>query len=100
MREGGREFVVYWGAYAPKKSEKKLTNWREWSQNQKKSNERVQINSFLKEIPQPVKNLIGEDYYLYPLVWDGACGLRAIAGWIFQDPSAGITNRDREILEY
>ena len=71
------------------KEKKEAEKLKKMKSKLKKSNERVQIKSFLREIPQSVKNLIGEDYYLYPVVGDGACGLRAIAGWIFQDPTEG-----------
>ena len=51
--------------------------------------EKMSINPYLKELPEAIKNIIGDNYLLYPVAGDGACALRAIAGWIFQDPSLG-----------
>lgn len=47
------------------------------------------IHPYLRELPIGVKNLLGDNYLLYPVAGDGACALRSIAGWIFQDPSLG-----------
>ena len=30
VREGGREFLVYWGAYAPKKWKKSIQQYIQW----------------------------------------------------------------------
>ena len=58
--------------------------------NEEKHGEKPELlKPYLKEIPQTIKKIIGEDFYLYPVVGDGACGLRAVAGWLFQDPSQG-----------
>ena len=55
----------------------------------KEKEEYLQTKPYLKELPDVVKNVIGDDFYLYPVAGDGACALRSIAGWIFQDPSLG-----------
>ena len=51
--------------------------------------EKSTLKPYLKELPNHIKNIIGDDYFLYPVAGDGACALRSIAGWIFQDPSLG-----------
>ena len=51
--------------------------------------EKITLKPYLKELPNAIKNIIGDDYFLYPVAGDGACALRSIAGWIFQDPSLG-----------
>ena len=55
----------------------------------KKKSGKKEMKPFLREIPQSLKNLIGENYFIYPVAGDGACGLRAVAAAIFQDPSEG-----------
>ena len=55
----------------------------------KEKEDYLQTKPYLKELPDVVKNVIGDDFYLYPVAGDGACALRSIAGWIFQDPSLG-----------
>ena len=42
----------------------------------KKKNTRDQVKSYLREIPQCCKKILGEGYYLYPVKGDGACGPR------------------------
>ena len=48
-----------------------------------------QSKPYLRELPKNIKSVFGDDFSLYPVDGDGACGLRAAAGWIFQDPSLG-----------
>ena len=44
---------------------------------------------YLKQLPEAVKVLVGDDHYLFPIEGDGACGPRTFAAWIFQDPTLG-----------
>ena len=55
----------------------------------RKNQKRINIKPYLRELPEAVKNIIGGNYYVYPVVGDGSCGLRTIAAWIFQDQTLG-----------
>ena len=60
--------------------------------NKKKSEKnRVEVKSkpYLKELPDIIKNIIGNEYVIYKIDGDGACALRATAGWIFKDQTLG-----------
>ena len=55
----------------------------------KNIHEKTLLKPFLKKVPQQVENLIGEDFLIYPVDGDGACGLRSVAAWLYQDPTLG-----------
>ena len=57
--------------------------------NQKKKNLNFKIKSYLKEIPESCKKVLGDGYVLFPVNGDGSCGPRCASAWIFQDPSLG-----------
>jgi hypothetical protein len=47
------------------------------------------LKPYLRELPNIIKDLIGDGYFLYPIKGDGSCGLRTPAAWIFQDQTLG-----------
>ena len=69
------------------KKEKKVAMKRKKSM--KKNLHEEPLKPFLKKVPSAVENLIGEGFVIYPVEGDGACGLRSVAAWIYQDPSLG-----------
>ena len=48
----------------------------------------MDMKAYLKDVPM-IRNIIGDGFYVYPIKGDGACGLRAVAAWLFSDQSEG-----------
>ena len=55
----------------------------------KKNLEELKLKPFLKEVPKYVRNIIGDDYFVYMIRGDGSCGLRTTTTWVHQDQSLG-----------
>ena len=58
------------------------------------SQENIVYSSFvmkpwLKPLPKNCKNVVGENFVLFPVKGDGACGPNSAAAWIHHDPSLG-----------
>lgn len=47
------------------------------------------MKPYLRELPDAISQLVGEDHVLFPVQGDGACGPQCVADWVFQDPTLG-----------
>ena len=74
------------------------------NKNDEKSNQcKTTLKPYLRDLPDAVKTLVGENKYLFPIEGDGACGPRTFAAWIFQEPSLGpylARNMNSHLVQY
>ena len=51
--------------------------------------EKISIKAHIRELPSVCKKILGEEFVVYPVQGDGACGPRSAAAWLFHDQSLG-----------
>ena len=61
------------------KNQKKRIEKRNSKRMSRKNLKRINTKPYLRELPEAVRNTIGGNYSVYPVVGDGSCGLRTIA---------------------
>ena len=60
------------------------------SKNKKRNIKRKLNNkSYIRELPDVCKKILGGEFVVYPVKGDGACGPRSAAAWMFHDQSLG-----------
>ena len=60
------------------------------SKNKKRNIKRKLNNkSYIRELPDVCKKILGGEFFVYPVKGDGACGPRSAAAWMFHDQSLG-----------
>ena len=70
-----------------KKVEK--TRLKNLKRNLKKKSVSPKLKSFLRQLPEKVKKIVGEGHFPYLIQGDGACGTRCFGAWGFQDQTLG-----------
>ena len=84
-----------------KKIEKKKTKTKQKKGEKERQND--VLKPHLRALPPAVKKIVGEDYVLFPVDGDGACGPRSFAAWIYEDPTLGphlARNMNRLFVEH
>ena len=71
-----------------KRMEKKKSKTKATSETKVQPKKRI-LKPYLRELPAAVKRLVGENFVLFPVDGDGACGPSSFAAWIYEGPTLG-----------